>query len=112
MLGLLKLCFPGRMRCAKQCLIAIAVFAPLLVSSSLLNDNCEDVSQGSHRVINIGAMFPFAGSWPGGVSCFPAAQLALSHVNCHQSRAIVDGFKLNLIVTNTSVSITYAIDSA
>ena len=84
-------------------LIVILASVPFLVSSSFLNDNCNNV-QSSHRIINIGAMFPFAGSWPGGVSCYPAAQLALAHVNCHQSRAIIDGFKLNLIVTNTSVS--------
>ncbi|XP_063713150.1 gamma-aminobutyric acid type B receptor subunit 1-like isoform X2 [Symsagittifera roscoffensis] len=66
----------------------------------ILPDKCENFSSGT-KFINIGAMFPLNGSWDGGVSCFPAAQLALAHVNCHPSRSLVDGYKLKLQVTNT-----------
>ena len=68
----------------------------------ILPDKCENFSSGT-KFINIGAMFPLNGSWDGGVSCFPAAQLALAHVNCHPSRSLVDGYKLKLQVTNTYV---------
>ena len=91
-------------------LVGSAVLLPLVQLENhqvKLPDKCNDFAAGT-KFINLGAMFPMNGSWDGGVACYPAAQLALAHLNCHPSRSLVDGYKLKLQVTDTYVSICAA----
>ena len=47
-------------------------------------------------------LFPFNGSWPGGLGQAPAVQMGIEDVNADKS--ILPGYKLHMTINNTQVS--------
>ena len=64
----------------------------------------SQVQDGDRKVIDLWllGLFPFNGSWPGGLGQLPAIKMGLEDVN--EDPVMLTGYKLHMTINDTAVS--------
>lgn len=75
---------------------------PSLYHTGFYRSN-DTQGEGPRKEIWLLGLFPFNGSWPGGLGQLPAITMGLEDVNNDPN--ILPGYKLSLTINNTGVSI-------
>ena len=67
-------------------------------------DSANETRADNRTELWLLGLFPFSGSWPGGLGQLPAVRMGIEDVN--RDPSVLPGYKLMMTIDNTAVSST------